>query len=419
MRPLTKVTKQTFARLWLWVAIASSSIVYVEPAPCDALMASLLVYSVAFGLRVPAGVGAGAILLGVFLLGNSTASMFAPDPSVSVRVLGIRTYLIVAWWFLLTALVYESSIRVAALIYNAYLYASLVAAGAGILAVVGWLPDVGQLVDTGRVQGYFKDPNVYGPFLVPAMIYLLFRLEGSRLLQVAIGIAPLLLLFGGLLLSYSRGAWLNFAVSTGVYLFLRARSSSNSAQRKRAGRAALVVAFVGILGLSVILGDESTRNMFQKRMSWVQEYDFVSEVGGKKSRFDAQIATLRLVMQYPAGIGAGQSGQDYFQNRAPHNTYLHVLVEGGWAGGLAFIAFLLLTLWRSSGGIRGSSEAHAYRQIAFSCLVGLLVQSFFIDSTHWRHLYFLLGMLWGLTLAETRVIAQHRDLNSVSRQLAG
>ncbi len=419
MSPLTIVTNQPFARLWLWVAIALSSIVYVEPAPCDALMAGLLVYAVACGLRVPAGIGAGAILLGMFLLGNSTASMFAPDPSVSVRVLGIRSYLILIWWFLLTALVYEGSIRAAALIYNAYLYASLVAAGAGILAVAGWLPDVGHLVDRGRVQGFFKDPNVYGPSLVPAMIYVLFLLEGSKLLRVAIRFVPLLLLFGGLLLSYSRGAWLNFAVSTCVYLFLRARSSSTSAQRTRAGRAALIVAFVGITGLSVILGGESTRDMLEKRMSWVQEYDLVSEVGGKKSRFDSQKATFRLIMRNPAGIGAGQSGQDYYQNRAPHNLYLHVIVEAGWAGGLAFVTFLLLTLWRSGEGIRGSGETHAYRQIAFSCLVGLLVQSLFIDSTHWRHLYLLLGLLWGLTLAESRVIVQRSVVNSVSGRLAG
>jgi hypothetical protein len=33
----------------------------------------------------------------------------------------------------------------------------------------------------GRATGPFKDPNVFGPFLVPALVYGLSRLAGLRL----------------------------------------------------------------------------------------------------------------------------------------------------------------------------------------------------------------------------------------------
>ena len=36
-----------------------------------------------------------------------------------------------------------------------------------------------------RATGLFKDPNVFGPFLVPALVYALSRLAGAPLRKVA------------------------------------------------------------------------------------------------------------------------------------------------------------------------------------------------------------------------------------------
>ena len=62
-----------------------------------------------------------------------------------------------------------------------------------------------------RVSATFKDPNVYGPFLIFPLLMLMIGLmtRGIRILDLIVMVA----LSGGLLLSFSRGAWVHFAVS--------------------------------------------------------------------------------------------------------------------------------------------------------------------------------------------------------------
>ena len=39
---------------------------------------------------------------------------------------------------------------------------------------------------------------------------------------------------------------------------------------------------------------------------------------------------------------------------------------------------------------------------AYCALVGAVIESAIIDSEHWRHIYLLLGVLWGLMAAAQR-----------------
>jgi hypothetical protein len=73
------------------------------------------------------------------------------------------------------------------------------------------------------------------------------------------------------------------------------------------------------------------------------------------------------------------------------------------------VTFLLLGLWRGVRRLReASGEIKIHLMIVLSALLGVLLQSFFIDSTHWRHLWLLLAMVWGLTGARPeRVTTSH------------
>jgi hypothetical protein len=53
-------------------------------------------------------------------------------------------------------------------------------------------------------------------------------------------------------------------------------------------------------------------------------------------------------------------------------------------------------LFRAPGQIR-----HEFF-VVFSSLAGVLTQSLFIDSTHWRHLWLLLALVWALIIATQR-----------------
>ena len=69
------------------------------------------------------------------------------------------------------AFVAQNPIRHARLILNAYQWAAVVAAIAGIAGYFDIVSGAGELFTKfGRAAGTFKDPNVYGPFLVPALL---------------------------------------------------------------------------------------------------------------------------------------------------------------------------------------------------------------------------------------------------------
>ena len=58
----------------------------------------------------------------------------------------------------------------------------LAAAVLGIVGYFGLFPGAHELMTRyGRATGLFKDPNVFGPFLVPALVYGLSRLTGASL----------------------------------------------------------------------------------------------------------------------------------------------------------------------------------------------------------------------------------------------
>ena len=40
--------------------------------------------------------------------------------------------------------------------------------------------------------------------------------------------------------------------------------------------------------------------------------------------------------------------------------------------------------------------------VAFSAMLGILAQSLFIDSTHWRHLWLMLALCWALITVARR-----------------
>jgi O-antigen ligase len=107
-----------------------------------------------------------------------------------------------------------------------------------------------------------------------------------------------------------------------------------------------------------------------------------------------------MAFEYPLGVGVYHTGNPYYEFRqAPHNVYLLILIETGWFGILAFCGFLILTFRKSIRFVFQESDIQAVYIAIVAATGGLLVQSLFVDSTHWRHMYLLFGLLWGPLLA--------------------
>ena len=76
----------------IWLLVATSSIVLIEPAPYDILGIILFISFFAFGLRIPPHLSIALTLLMVFILANIISAMFAPDPFRCVRYMSITFF---------------------------------------------------------------------------------------------------------------------------------------------------------------------------------------------------------------------------------------------------------------------------------------------------------------------------------------
>jgi hypothetical protein len=143
------------------------------------------------------------------------------------------------------------------------------------------------------------------------------------------------------------------------------------------------------------LSSAAVRARFEQRAVITQEYD-LRETG----RFAVQKLSLERIGIAPLGVGPGRSEIVFPQG--PHNIYLQITVEGGWLAGLSWLLFAALTVYQSLRLLRWRSDLRDELIVAFCALVGILVQSAFISSTHWRHLWLVFAMIWALVAVERR-----------------
>ncbi len=372
---------------WLWLVLASSSVVAFEPAPYDLLGLGLLAGLLLLGLRVPLRLAVPLGLLGLFLLGNIVAGMVAEHPAATLAPIVIR-HVMVAFWLLFAALIAQGPVRVIGVLFNGYAFAAVISVILGSLGYFRVLP-AELLLEAGRVKSLFKDSNVYGPFLVPVALWAFASLVRERSgLRAGALLALFLTMALGIMLSFSRGSWVNFAISMTLFFALSMVTSRTETLRNRL---VLIGGLVLVLGVVFVVW-AGTRDrvleMLQVRAKLVQYYDLAE--GG---RFSVQSAALEASARTPLGIGPGQSNRRW--GLPPHNVYLHVLVEAGWLGALGFYAFLALTLGRALAFCWRPWALQGVYIAMFACTVGTLTQSLFIDSTHWRHLWVLFALLWG------------------------
>lgn len=357
-------------------------IVVLEPAPADGVFAVVIAVALVTGrfdlARVPMAV---FTLLGAFVFLNILSAIEAIDPQVAARFMAITIYLaIFAVWF--TS--YLDSERRARAVVRAYVapatFFALVASAALFLPVPGG--DLLLRYEGTRATGFFEDPNVFGPFLIPAALILLQEILDPRLLGARriTKVATFLILTGGVLFSYSRAAWVSYAVGLAVLLMVLV-------MRRGGGRkafAVLVLLIVTAIGAVATLTFTGSVGFLEQRAK-VQAYD--------TQRFGAQRLGIELAEEYPVGIGPGQ-----FDVRLPisaHSTYVRTLTEQGLIG-LVLIAALFLTtlIFAGHNAVLGRDSYGIGSAALLGAWVGLLVNSFVVDTLHWRHLWFVAALIW-------------------------
>lgn len=386
IRALAKNTLN--ATVWLWVF--SGGIILFEPSFYELLFVLTLCMAVASGMR---------------LFSSTTPLLFLSIPfaafgfiaAFQVRYTSLTDafiFVAVTIFLLLTAyfvanFVAEAPRQRMAIIRQAYVIIGLISAAVGVLAYFRLMPNADMFLRYDRAKGMFKDPNVYGPFLVlPAMFVLrdLFFRRSRRLINGMI----VMLLMVGVFVSFSRAAWGHFAASALIVFALCFWLEARAFEKVRmltfalAGGLIVVVSIVGLLSVPAI------STLFEQRASVVQDYDT-----GETGRFGRQGYAFDLALSHPWGMGPTEFGHMRIREQ-PHNTYVTVIQAYGWGGGLCYYLLVIFTLWRGIGGLRDPSK-RALLIPVIAVYVPLVIQSGLIDTDHWRHYFLVVGLIWGLT----------------------
>jgi len=285
------------------------------------------------------------------------------------------------------------------LIVNAYIATAVISALVGTLGYLGVIPGHDLFTRSMRAKALFKDPNVFGPFLILPAMYALQRVLLGTPRRAIIAGATFLILVIGIFVSFSRAAWGNvIAVGMAVYIlcfFLVANAKEKVRMLLMAmvGLALLGVAFAGLLSIPKV------QELFSVRAQATQDYD-----EGSTGRFGRQAYAFDLALAHPWGIGPYE-----FRNlrvvEEPHDAYVDALHVYGWGGGLVFWLFLAITSWRGIRFLFIPSPNRLLLIPAIAVFIGLVVEAAIIDLDHWRHLWLVGGLIWGVTAGYKRLYA--------------
>ena len=357
--------------------------VRLEPAPSDLVFGVVIAVAFVTGRlyleRVPLSV---TVLVSGFLALNLLAATDAVDGARAVEFFGITLYLGV---FGLWLAAYVTSARRARLVLLAYLTGAALSAAVACLALIAPFPGAEAFVDGPRAQGLFKDPNVFGPFLVPAILILMDETVAPRLLQFRLvtKLALLSVMTIGVVFSFSRAAWLNLAVGTLVLLAVLAL-------RRGGGRRAMTLLIVTLIAGAALFGAvAATSSMeFLTERAALQDYD--------AQRFGAQASGLEVAAEHPLGIGPGQF--EAISDLSAHSTYVRALAEEGVLGVLLLLGLMLLTLGFAARNVALGVDTYGIGSAGLlAAWCGLLANSSFVDTLHWRHLWLVAALIWAGT----------------------
>ena len=385
------------AAKWLNSAVAlwvlSGGLVLIEPSPYEVIFLGVIALALAANMHIyRSTAGLLAIALGFLPFALIAVFQVRYTSIADAMIYSIVTVFLLLTSFVIANFVAEATEERMRLVMKAYTISAVLCAIAGTLGYLRLIPGSDILTLYGRAKGTFQDPNVFGPFLVlPAMFALQKVLMGDRREQI-IGSLVYVILFIGVFLSFSRGAWGHLAASSLIVVALCFFLEAKTRIRLRILGTMLVGALLLIVALAGLLSIPAVSELLEVRLQ-VQNYDT-----GETGRFGRQFYAFDLALQNPLGIGPLE-----FRNlriiEEPHNVYVNVLLGYGWGGGLLYYVLVGATLYL---GCRGLLRPSPYRRLMIPVIATfsmLVLESAIIDTDHWRHWFLLAGLIWGISAA--------------------
>jgi O-antigen ligase len=392
--------------MYIWFLLFG--IVLFEPAPFDALFLPVVFLTFVYNrLYIPQKMSWLRLWIGLFAIANLLAVFPAFQVGRAFFFLSVTLYMLLFCIFI-AVLVYNYGFPMLDNIMSAYVAIAVVSSVIGILAMTHLLPaaviEYVTAYDATRAKALFKDPNVYAPFLVFAMVYALDKFwhgGAARMRWFAVVVVLLL----GILVSFSRGAWGAALFSIIAYFVLTAVAQRNFVRLASSAFVVFGMLAVGLVLVGVFAQEADMSEFIEKRAA-MQSYD--------EDRFTVQKLALLAGLKQPLGIGPGQSENAFVEfishgqmTGATHSLYVRVFTELGFLGALSFLCLLLITIRRALWlCMNGEYEKRPLYCVFTTVLFATLVNSVVIDSLHWRHFFLVIGVLWGLFARERSVREQ-------------
>ena len=370
-----------------------SGFVIEEPAPYELYMAGLIGIWALFGLRISRYVLPLLILLVIFNIGGMISMTQMANLRSTPLYLAVSLFL--AFTAVFIAAVTEANSDLYRPIFTAWLCAAIPTAMLGILGYFHAFAGAEMFTKYERAAGAFQDPNVFGPFLALPGIYLLYRTLTERPSHILFYAVPLLIVSGGIFLSFSRGAWGLFGISSILLVFSVFLQTSSGTLRLRIVVMSIAAFSLLVVGVLIALQIPSIAELFTNRAQLAQDYD-----SARLGRFARYVIGFQMALEHPFGIGPLVFGQIFGEDT--HNIWLKTLMDYGWLG---FVSYLGLILWTLAAGFRILFRARPwqpYLLCAYVVFIGHVGLGTVIDTDHWRHFYLLLGLIWGAIALECR-----------------
>ncbi|ODA68562.1 hypothetical protein A7A08_00391 [Methyloligella halotolerans] len=393
VRPQISAGIRRLALFYIWLTIASVGVVIADPAPYDALIlgAALLIPVVGL-MRYSSGLAAYFFVWVLICAGGYLATTQAGIFDVPLTHTNITLFLALSSVPLVGFISADPERRVH-LLMSAYTVSAAVAAFAALIGYFNLLPGAYDLFTRyGRARGTFEDPNVYGAFLVPAILYCFYLVLNASPGRAALFSALGGFLLFGCLLSLSRGAIASLALALFLFSFLNFSTAPTNRHR-------LKLFFVLLLGVIVVVGVVAAvqtvpkyAELFGQRASFEQSYD-----EGPEGRFGGHLRALGLIVTHPLGLGALEYARIYELGDV-HEVYLSMFLNTGWLGGLLYLGMVIGTLWLGLRRVFYDRGGDGLSAVLFAVFVGMAMEGLVIDTDHWRHFFVIMALVWGMAL---------------------
>jgi len=393
-RPLL-LSVESLRRATLWLMIFGGSVVMIKPSPYEVFGIVAMITWGATGLRFHREM----IPIATLMLLYMTGALITLIPVLHLK--DTQMWTAIGWFMVFTAiffmmLVGDHTRERMDIIINAYIATAVISSAIGIAAYFRLLPSADSFLLYSRVKSTFDDPNVFGPFLIYPTVVLTQRLFLNGLSGSMRTVLALLVILAALFLAFSRGAWGHLVASLALMTIMTLWCARRSPKLRTRVIVLCIVGLVVMAALvAALLSIDAVSKLFAERASLEQNYDM-----GQFGRFNRHWLGFVLALDHPVGIGMLQFGPLFGEDT--HNSYLNAFMSYGWLGGVTWPAIVIsscIVAW--TWCLRPSPWRHQFICVVATFQV-VVAEAWVIDIDHWRHVWLLFGLVWGLAIATAR-----------------